>query len=134
MRFSPPKKPRTISEAEDHSICPVFVTLGLIANKWSIRILFQLTRAKKNTLRFGELKRELGNITQRELAKHLREFEKAGIVERKVYAQVPPRVDYTLTKLGISLGEPVGALSAWASKYGATLQKKRAEFEKKMGN
>ena len=78
--------------------CPVFLTLQLVAHKWSVRILRQLLHAEKNTLRFGQLQKGLDGITQRELTKHLREFEKAGIVERTVYAEVPPRVEYRLTR------------------------------------
>ncbi len=110
--------------------CPIFLTLGLIANKWSIRILYALLHAKGRTLRFGELQRALGGITQRELAKHLRAFEAAGMVARKVYPQVPPRVDYTLTELGKSLWKPIDGLSDWAEKHGAAIQKSRQKFEK----
>ena len=109
--------------------CPVFLTLSLIANKWSVSILYNLLNVKDNMLRFGELKKALGSITQRELTKHLREFEKSGIVERKVYPEVPPRVEYTLTKLGHSLCVPIEALSAWAEKHGKEVQKKREKFE-----
>ena len=119
------KKITTTSEKE----CPIFLTLNLIANKWSIRILYNLLNTDNNMLRFGALKKALGNITQRELTKHLREFEKSGIVSRKVYPEVPPRVEYTLTKLGHSLCEPIEALSAWAEKYGKQVQKKRKEFQ-----
>jgi DNA-binding HxlR family transcriptional regulator len=108
--------------------CPVFLTLRLIANKWSIRILYFLLHAKKNTLRFGELRRQLGGITQRELTKHLREFEKSGIVDRHLYPEVPPRVEYTLTALGHSLWKPIEELSLWAEKHGAQVQKRRHEF------
>jgi DNA-binding HxlR family transcriptional regulator len=109
--------------------CPIFLTLSLIANKWSIRILYFLLHAAKRTLRFGELRRQLGNITQRELTKHLREFEKSGIVERTVYPEMPPRVEYTLTDLGHSLWKPIEELSGWAEKNGEKVQKKRREFE-----
>ena len=109
--------------------CPVFLTLQLIAHKWSVRILRNLLHAEKNTLRFGQLQKGLEGITQRELTKHLREFEKAGIVERKVYAEVPPRVEYRLTETGHSLLKPVEEISQWAEKNAAFVQKKRQEFE-----
>ena len=102
--------------------CPIFHTLSLIANKWSIRILYFLLTAKAHTLRFGELKSQLEGITQRELAKHLRIFEAAGIVTRTVYPQVPPKVEYTLTPLGKSLWKPIDGLSEWAEKNGAAVQ------------
>jgi DNA-binding HxlR family transcriptional regulator len=108
--------------------CPVFLTLQLIAHKWSVRILRNLLHAEKNTLRFGQLQKGLEGITQRELTKHLREFEKAGIVERTVYAEVPPRVEYRLTKIGHSLLKPVEEISVWAEKNAGFVQKKRQEF------
>jgi DNA-binding HxlR family transcriptional regulator len=109
--------------------CPVFLTLQLIAHKWSVRILRNLLHAEKNILRFGQLQKSLDGITQRELTKHLREFEKAGIVERTVYAEVPPRVEYRLTKTGHSLLKPVEEISVWAENNAAFVQKKRQEFE-----
>ena len=109
--------------------CPVFLTLQLIAHKWSVRILRNLLHAEENTLRFGQLQKRLEGITQRELTKHLREFEKAGIVERTVYAEVPPRVEYRLTKTGHSLLKPVEEISVWAENNAAFVQTKRAEFE-----
>lgn len=102
--------------------CPIFHTLSLIANKWSIRILYFLLNAKKHTLRFGELKNLLDGITQRELAKHLRAFEAAGIVTRVVYPQVPPKVEYILTPLGKSLWKPIDGLSEWAEKNSPAVQ------------
>ena len=109
--------------------CPVFLTLQLMAHKWSVRILQVLLRAPANTLRFGQLRKALGGITQRELTRHLREFEKAGIVARTVYAEVPPRVEYRLTKTGHSLLKPIDELSVWAEKNAAFVQRKRQEFE-----
>src|SRR3954452_12243555 len=109
--------------------CPIFLTLQLIAHKWSVRILHQLLHAKENTMRFGQLQKSLDGITQRELTKHLREFEKAGIVERTVYPEIPPRVEYRLTKIGHSLLKPVEEISVWAENNAAFVQTKRAEFE-----
>jgi DNA-binding HxlR family transcriptional regulator len=119
------------AEKGGHKTCPVFLTLGLIANKWSIQLLNNLLHAEGKTLRFSQLQKALTGISQRELSKHLREFEKSGIVNRKVYPQVPPRVEYTLTDLGYSLFEPIDALASWAEKNGAKVQKKRADFETK---
>jgi DNA-binding HxlR family transcriptional regulator len=109
--------------------CPVFLTLQLIAHKWSVRILHQLLHADKNTLRFGQLQKSLDGITQRELTKHLREFEKAGIVERTIYPEVPPRVEYRLTKAGHSLLKPIDEISQWAETNASFVQRKRQEFE-----
>ena len=109
--------------------CPVFLTLQLIAHKWSVRILHSLLHADDHTLRFGQLKKSLDGISQRELTKHLREFEKAGLVERTVYPEVPPRVEYRLTWAGHSLLKPVEETSAWAEQNAAFVQRKRQEFE-----
>ena len=109
--------------------CPIFLTLQLIAHKWSVRILRNLLHAPANTMRFGQLQKSLEGITQRELSKHLREFEKAGIVKRTVFAEVPPRVEYQLTKTGHSLLKPVEEISQWAENNAAFVQRKRQEFE-----
>lgn len=109
--------------------CPVFLTLQLIAHKWSVRILRNLLHAEKNTLRFGQLQKSLDGISQRELTKHLREFEKAGLVERTVYPEVPPRVEYRLTRAGHSLLKPVEEISLWAEENAAFVQRKRREYE-----
>lgn len=122
-----PEKKSKFSLQQD---CPVFLTLGLIANKWSIQLLYHLLHANAQTLRFSELKKSLASISQRELTKHLREFEKAGLVARTVYPQVPPRVEYTLTSLGNSLFKPIEALSAWAKDHGEQVQEHRRVFEK----
>jgi DNA-binding HxlR family transcriptional regulator len=109
--------------------CPVFLTLQLVAHKWSVRILRILLQTPGNTLRFGQLRKRLDGITQRELTRHLREFEKAGIVERTVYPEVPPRVEYRLTRAGHSLLKPIEEISIWAEKNAAFVQRKRQEFE-----
>ena len=109
--------------------CPVFLTLQLVAHKWSVRILQVVLQAPASMLRFSHLRKELDGITQRELTRHLREFEQAGIVERTVYAEVPPRVEYRLTKTGHSLLKPIGEISVWAEKNAAFVQRKRQEFE-----
>ena len=127
------KKAECDGSQSPHKSCPVFLTLGLIANKWSIQLLYHLLHAEKHTLRFSNLQKGMTGISHRELSKHLKEFEKSGIVTRMVYPQVPPRVEYTLTAIGKSLFEPIEALSSWAESNGEKVQKKRAEFEKKHG-
>jgi len=112
--------------------CPIFLTLQLIAHKWSVRILQNLLHAEENTLRFGQLQKMLPGISQRELTKHLREFEKAGIVERTVFPEVPPRVEYRLTTIGHSLLKPIDELSHWAESNAAFVQQKRKEFDARL--
>lgn len=91
--------------------CPVESTLSLLDGKWKGVILYHLLN--DGTLRFNELRRRLSAVTQRMLTKQLRELEDAGIVSRKVFPVVPPRVDYSLTPLGLSLEPVILALDAW---------------------
>lgn len=90
--------------------CPVEGTLGVIGGKWKGVILYHLL---ERTHRFGELKKIMPGITQHTLTKQLRELESAGIVHRKVYAEVPPRVEYSLTDRGESLREIVLLMRDW---------------------
>ena len=111
-----------------HKNCPASFALALIANKWSVKILYTLALAPETNLRFREIQRRLSPITQRELTKHLRAFEESGLVTRAVFAEVPPRVEYALTPLGASLCETVGALSRWAEQHAGDIQKNREAF------
>jgi DNA-binding HxlR family transcriptional regulator len=94
--------------------CPVEATLDLIGGKWKGMLLYHLMDGVQ---RFGALKRGLPTITQRMLTKQLRELEQAGLVNRVVYAEVPPRVEYSLTPLGHSLKTIVAALKGWGEGY-----------------
>lgn len=94
--------------------CPVETTLTLISDKWKVLILRDLLAGTK---RFGELKKSLGSVSQKVLTAQLRAMEESGLVHRKVYAQVPPRVDYSLTDLGRSLKPIIDAMWAWGEKY-----------------
>ena len=80
--------------------CPVETTLLLISNKWKILIIRDLSDGTK---RFGELKKSINNISQKVLTSNLREMEENGLLTRKIYPEVPPRVEYTLTEIGESL-------------------------------
>ncbi len=113
-----------MKHAASHEECPAKLALGLIAGKWSLPILGTLIQAD-TPIRFGELHRAIPRVSQRELTKHLREFELCGIVHREVFPQVPPRVEYILTPLGRSLFEPLKALHEWAETHGAAIQKNR---------
>ena len=95
--------------------CPVEAALELIGGKWKGVILYHLMKEK--TLRFGSLKKNLPTITQRMLTKQLRELEDDNVVSRKVYPEVPPKVEYTLTEFGLSLRDVVKALEAWGNKH-----------------
>ena len=90
--------------------CPIETTLTLISDKWKVLILRDLMNG---TLRFGELKKSIGHVTQKVLTAQLRQMEASGLLTRKVYAEVPPRVEYTLTELGYSLKPVMDALGKW---------------------
>ena len=99
--------------------CPVETTLMLIGDKWKILILRDLLTGTK---RFGELKKTIGHVSQKVLTAQLRDMEANGLVHRKVYAEVPPRVEYSLTELGQSLKPITDAMGAWGEKYQAKNQ------------
>ena len=96
--------------------CPVETTLTLISDKWKVLILRDLMNG---TLRFGELKKSVGNVSQKVLTAQLRTMEESGLVNRKVYAEVPPRVEYSLTELGKSLKPILDSMRAWGEAYKA---------------
>lgn len=94
--------------------CPVEATLTLISDKWKVLILRDLMNG---TMRFGELKKSIGHVSQKVLTAQLRQMEESGLVSRKVYAEVPPRVEYTLTEVGYSLKPVLDALRDWGETY-----------------
>lgn len=96
--------------------CPVETTLTLIGDKWKVLILRDLMDGTK---RFGELKKSIGSVTQKVLTAQLRAMEESGLVNRKVYAEVPPRVEYTLTETGYSLKPILDAMWNWGLDYKA---------------
>ena len=94
--------------------CPVETTLMLIGSKWKVLILRDLMPGTK---RFGELRRSIGSVSQKVLTAQLRDMEACGLVDRRVYAEVPPRVGYSLTELGRSLRPILDAMWAWGEAY-----------------
>ena len=94
--------------------CSVETTLMLISNKWKILIIRDLFDGTK---RFSELKKSINNISQKVLTSNLREMEKNGLLTRKIYPEVPPRVEYTLTKIGKSLSPILEEMDKWGTGY-----------------
>ena len=94
--------------------CPVETTLTLIGDKWKVLILRDLMLGTK---RFGELKKSIGTVSQKVLTAQLRDMEANGLVHREVYAEVPPRVEYSLTELGQSLKSILDAMWNWGEDY-----------------
>ena len=103
--------------------------LARIGDKWSVLIV---SRLGQRPLRFNELKREIGGISQRMLTLTLRGLERDGLVTRTVFPTVPPRVDYELTALGRSLWRPVEALGAWARANQAEIEAARRRFDARL--
>lgn len=106
--------------------CPVETTLMLISDRWKVLIIRDLLGGTK---RFGQIKKSVGNISQKVLTANLRSMEESGLLIRKVYPEVPPRVEYTLTETGYSLRPILDAMVAWGTEY----QQKRRETEKSTG-
>ena len=98
----------------DLPACPVETTLTLIGDKWKVLILRDLMPGTK---RFGELKKSVGNVSQKVLTAQLRAMEENRLVHREVYAEVPPRVEYSLTELGKSLKPILDSMRAWGEDY-----------------
>ena len=100
--------------------------LARIGDKWSVLIV---SRLGARSMRFNELKREIGGISQRMLTLTLRGLERDGLITRTIFPTIPPRVDYELTALGRSLLEPVMGLSAWALRNIGKIETARAKFD-----
>ena len=98
--------------------CPVETTLTLIGDKWKVLILRDLMNGK---MRFGELKKSIGSVSQKVLTAQLRDMEKSGLVNRTVYAEVPPKVEYSLTETGKSLEPILNAMKNWGEDYKSSL-------------
>jgi DNA-binding HxlR family transcriptional regulator len=96
---------------KQYTNCPIEAALDAIGGKWKAILLFRII---EDTRRFNELRRLIPNVTQRTLTNQLRELEQDGLITRKIYAQVPPKVEYSATELGDSLKPIIEALSEWS--------------------
>lgn len=99
---------------KDLPACPVATTVGLIGNKWKLLIMRDLLTGPK---RFGQLQKSLAEISQKVLTQNLRAMEEDGIIHREVFAEVPPRVEYSLSELGNSLRPIITVMEQWGSEY-----------------
>lgn len=109
------------TENYERLTCEVETTLKVIGGRWKVLIIRELLSGIK---RFGELQRALSGITQKMLTQQLRELEEDGIIHREVYPQIPPKVEYSLTPLGMSLQPILYAMHEWAIEH-YLLQKQR---------
>lgn len=96
------------------------LVVGLLADKWTIPVIHALSRGTRRT---GELRAELGSVSQKMLTQTLRALEAHGLVERTVFAEVPPRVEYRLTPMGESINEPLARLCEWTVAHGRALER-----------
>ena len=105
-----------MQQVKELPACPVETTLMLIGDKWKVLILRDLMPGTK---RFGELKKSIGSVSQKVLTAQLRDMEQNGLVHREVFAEVPPRVEYSLTELGRSLKPILDAMWNWGEEFKA---------------
>ena len=106
--------------------CPTRVVLDRIGDKWTVLVIGALA---DGPLRFTALRQRVGGVAPKVLTQTLRAMERDGLLTRTVFAQVPPRVDYALTELGVSLGGPIGVLTDWAEAHVGRIVAARDEFE-----
>jgi DNA-binding HxlR family transcriptional regulator len=105
----------------DPAVCPVLATLDVVGGKWKPAILWQI---RHEMHRFGALRRSVQGITQKMLTQQLRELEADGVIVRKVFAEVPPRVEYTLSDYGRSLQPLLDAMASWGAAHQARAQRR----------
>jgi DNA-binding HxlR family transcriptional regulator len=117
--------------AHDRTRCPLQDLLTRLGDKWSMLVIIALAKADGNRLRFSELMRQVSGISQRMLTTTLRHLERDGILSRKLFPEVPPRVEYTLTPRGLGLLLPVKALVTWIEGQWPEIEKSRAEYDRK---
>ena len=107
--------------------CPAREILASVANKWTVLVLGVLT---EDTTRFNELRRRVQGVTQKALTQTLRDLERLGLVSRRIYAEVPPRVEYTLTPLGESLVKVLDSIREWTERHAPDVMQAQQRFEK----
>ena len=107
--------------------CPIRLVLDRIADKWTVMMMSLLSDGAPH--RFNELRRNVEGISQKMLTQTLRDMERDGLVVRTIYAEVPPRVEYTLTPLGITLCEPIAELGKWAVAHVDEIKRAQAAFD-----
>ena len=119
-------------ELRHDGLCPVERVIDVFGGKWKPAVIYALEI--EGTLRFNELRRLIPGVSQRMLTQQLRELERDGVVSRKHFPEIPPRVEYSLTKLGQSL-DPVGqAIEAWGDAHMAEVERSRKQYDRKSAN
>ncbi|MFI7001261.1 winged helix-turn-helix transcriptional regulator [Nocardia sp. NPDC050175] len=98
----------------DHDVCGMSVAIDVVGGKWKLHLMWALSARPQ---RFGEIRRLLTGVSEKVLAENLRHLEASGVVHREVYPEVPPRVEYSLTPLGVELAAALRPLEEWGEKY-----------------
>jgi DNA-binding HxlR family transcriptional regulator len=131
---SPVKRKKPTAKGGQPSVydrsCPAHVVIDHLADKWAVLIIGQLANG---TMRFAELRRAVDGISQKMLTVTLRDLERDGLVNRKLYASVPPKVEYSLTSLGASLSDKAEELCRWAEANMEQILRARDRFDKRAG-
>ncbi|MBV8344687.1 MAG: helix-turn-helix transcriptional regulator [Candidatus Eremiobacteraeota bacterium] len=117
----------TDADVYNEAQCPSRLILDRIADKWATLIIGILAQSKHR--RFNELRRMIGGISQKMLTQTLRDLERDGLVKRTIYPEVPPRVEYELTRLGRTLCGPLGSLTQWAHDHIEEVKRAQADFD-----
>ncbi|WP_165040477.1 helix-turn-helix domain-containing protein [Dysgonomonas sp. ZJ709] len=109
-----------------YQFCPIRDVLSHLSDKWSLLVVIVLSR--NGTMRFNEIQKDIEDISQRMLTVTLRSLEADGLINRKIYAEVPPRVEYELTPLGATLLNPLRGLVEWAQENTITIHENRKKY------
>jgi DNA-binding HxlR family transcriptional regulator len=125
------KKCEGKTEDKAHAVCPLRELLSRLGDKWSVLLILTLARMPQERARFSELKRSLPDISQRMLTATLRNLERDGLISREMFAEVPPRVEYQLTELGVSILNPMRDIVNWIEGNWTTIITSREVFDKK---
>jgi len=118
------------SHSNEPGSCPTQELLSRLGDKWSMLVILALARADHNRLRFSELIRNVSGISQRMLTSTLRYLERDGIISRQQFAEIPPRVEYSLTQRGADLLTPVKALLDWVEANWPGIKTTRANYDR----
>lgn len=111
-----------------NAMCPSRYLLELLAEKWALLVIFRLNIKPHRT---AELRREIGGVSEKMLIQTLRKLERFGLISRRDYAEVPPRVEYSLTELGLSLADPVRQVERWVARNMMDVLKAKERFDTK---
>lgn len=129
------EKDKNLNSGEcDSIVCPLRDLLSRLGDKWSVLLLITLAKKENKKARFSEIKKEIPDISQRMLTTTLRILERDGLLQRTVYPEVPPRVEYQLTKLGLSILDPMESMVIWIEKNWGDIRNNRTKFDSQNNN